>query len=45
MAKPKVIFKLTKESKPDKRTTSGIATSGKNRNSKTLSERILKGKK
>jgi hypothetical protein len=44
MAKQKVISKLTKESKLDKRTTSGRAASGKDLNLKTLEKKILKGK-
>lgn len=44
MAKQKVISKVTKDGKLDKRTASGRAASGKNTSSKTLAKKIMKGK-
>ncbi len=37
------IMQITKANKLDKRTTSGIAASGKSRSSKTLAKKIMKG--
>jgi hypothetical protein len=44
MAKQKVISRVTKDAKLDKRTSSGRAADGKDMNSKTLSKKIMKGK-
>jgi len=41
----KVISKATKDGKPDKRTASGRAASGKDLVSKTISKKILQNKK
>ncbi len=40
----KKISRVTKDSKLDKRTTSGRAASGKSTSNKTLSKKIMKGK-
>ena len=40
----KKISRVTKESKLDKRTTSGGAASGKSTSNKSLSKKIMKGK-
>ena len=40
----KKISRVTKDSKLDKRTTSGRAASGKSTSNRTLSKKIMKGK-